>query len=130
MQNIYISLGHACGTAEFLQNQGLRTHSYPFDWMLSSLQFIIRTFETDNFDYTQVEKLFVDWPRQSILAHIYSYDCTKEPIIQADCVSVHDADNHNASTFPTCISEINAKYIRRFERLYNVLHLFSFKTPI
>lgn len=122
MPKTFISLGYSCGTAQSLKNKGLRTHAYPFDWMLTSIQFIIRTFETDHFDFVNVEKLYVDWPRQSVLAHIYSSDCTKDPITQADCVSVHDADNINAEIFKERAPQISEKYSRRFERLYNVIN--------
>ena len=41
-----LSLGSACFTARFLQQQRLRTHAAPFDWVFSSAQMVTHCIET------------------------------------------------------------------------------------
>ena len=42
-----LSLGSACFTARFLQQQRLRTHASPFDWVFSSAQMVTHCIESN-----------------------------------------------------------------------------------
>jgi hypothetical protein len=121
MPNICIGLGNSCAIAHEIYKCGLRNASYPFDWMLTSVEFLIRTFETDSFDFTNVEKLHVIFPNSAGSTHIYSSDTIKNTLY-CTAISIHDADNATSITFPNLIEEINEKYKRRFKRLYDVLN--------
>ena len=49
-QCIVISIGHTCATSNMIKFFGLRYRSFPFDWLITDLNGIIRAFD-NNFDY-------------------------------------------------------------------------------
>lgn len=51
----FISLGHRCSSAGFLQLLNLKTESYPFDWLVSKLKVIQDCIETQFVHFLQVE---------------------------------------------------------------------------
>ena len=52
-----ISLGNNCDIAQMLRYNNLRKEGYPFDWIWTSIDFLIETFTTDYFVFTECEKL-------------------------------------------------------------------------
>ena len=40
MDTEFISIGPCCFTAEYIKNNGLRNHSYPFDYIFSSIEMV------------------------------------------------------------------------------------------
>ena len=50
-----ISFGYRCSSASFIQLLNLKTESYPFDWMISKLNTIIKCIETDFKDFYNIE---------------------------------------------------------------------------
>ena len=37
---VFISVGPCCFTTEYIKSSGLRTNSYPFDWIFSSIEMV------------------------------------------------------------------------------------------
>ena len=54
-----ISIGCNCNVRTFLNDNDFSAESYPFDWIWTNIDFVIKTFETDYFDFTECEKLNV-----------------------------------------------------------------------
>ena len=54
--------------------------------------------------------------------YVFNNNCYGSKNRICTAVSVHDGDNLTKQEFITKIPEINAKYTRRFERLYNLLN--------
>jgi len=44
---IYVSLGYRCSTAGILKRLGLKTESFPFDWLISRLPIVHHCIDTD-----------------------------------------------------------------------------------
>ena len=40
MDTKFISIGPCCFTTEYIKSSGLRTNSYPFDWIFSSIEMV------------------------------------------------------------------------------------------
>jgi hypothetical protein len=53
METKYISLGATCAPTYWLNQLGLRTQAYPFDWTKNTLTQLINVLETDFKDYTE-----------------------------------------------------------------------------
>lgn len=51
----FISFGHRCSSASFLQLLNLKTESYPFDWMISKLDTIMLCIEDDFKEFCNIE---------------------------------------------------------------------------
>jgi hypothetical protein len=115
-----IGFGCNCDVASFLKKHYPGEY-YPFDWIWSNIDFVIQTFETDHFEFTECEKLTVAWEPNNYLTYIFNNNCTggKERICSA--ISLHDANHKTALTYPDHIPVINEKYKRRFQRLYEAL---------
>jgi hypothetical protein len=123
-----ISIGCKCETAFFIKDHFKREY-YPFDWIWSTIDFVINTFETDYFEFTECEKLSAVWNPPNDHTYIFNNNCDGGENRIATALSVHDAD------FPLCetdalnkeayipiIPSINEKYKRRFARLYETLN--------
>jgi hypothetical protein len=50
-----ISFGYRCSSASLIQLLGLKTESYPFDWMVSKLDSIMKCIESDFEDFCNVD---------------------------------------------------------------------------
>ncbi len=123
-----ISLGNNCDIAQMLRYNNLRKEGYPFDWIWTSIDFLIETFTTDYFVFTECEKLicksefngnsdtYVEYNNNN--NNSYNELSSNNKLIKA--ISVHDADNmKNENELREKIVEINEKYKRKFERLYS-----------
>ena len=40
METEFVSIGPCCYTTEYIKNNGLRNHSYPFDYIFSSIEMV------------------------------------------------------------------------------------------
>ena len=40
MDTVFVPIGPCCYTTEYIKNSGLRNHSYPFDWIFSSIEMV------------------------------------------------------------------------------------------
>ena len=121
-----ISLGNNCDIAQMLRYNNLRKEGYPFDWIWTSIDFLIETFTTDYFVFTECEKLVCKSEFNGISDTYIEYNKndsynelnSNNKLIKA--ISVHDADNmKNENELREKIVEINEKYKRKFERLYS-----------
>jgi hypothetical protein len=116
-----IGIGCNCDVGEFIK-KNFSSEYYPFDWIWSDIDFVINTFEKDYFEFTECEKLNAIWIPPYQHTYILNNKCNggKERICSAN--SVHDADFQSQNEYISNIPLINQKYIRRFERLYNLLN--------
>jgi hypothetical protein len=116
-----IGLGSNCDVAFFLKKHYPGEY-YPFDWIWSNIEFVIKTFETDMFDFAHCETLTPKWEPGSYHTYFFNNGCTggKDRICSA--ASLHDADHYTPDTINAHIPIINEKYKRRFQRLYDTLN--------
>lgn len=136
MEKTYISIGSGCAAAKLIQMKGLRTDSYPLDWILSYAEFsynvikmLSETSAEETFEY------FLDPTNNDINAmptygSVINYDggtqlfekyaTTNAPIGGSVCIY----NSKQKVTFPHDFDrneEMRDKYIRRLYRLQQVL---------
>jgi len=122
----YISLGFQCTVPTVLQAKAVKGQTLPFDWMLSSPKFI----------YQMLELLLADMPIE-VLVREYFFNCTaKAEILLGDdgrAVLEHYITKEDGNSlynqqydviFPhdSYSEDTIQKYIRRFERLKQLIH--------
>lgn len=118
----FISLGCNCDVKIFFKdNIRVYDKSLPFDWIWSNIDFLIKTFSTDYFEFTEVEKLHAFWVSPYPFTYIVNNNCTGETHRICSALSLHDADYQSEEQYISNIPNINEKYKRRFHRLYNIL---------
>jgi hypothetical protein len=111
----YIPLGFQCTVPTVLQHMGSKTETLPFDWMLSSLLtgMPIPELVTEHFfKCTAKSRILIDSNNSAVVEH-YITDPSGEALYneQYDVIFPHDVYDEDHIT----------KYIRRFERLYNLI---------
>jgi hypothetical protein len=116
-----ISIGCNCDVGFFIKNN-FNSEYYPFDWIWSNIDFVINTFEGDYFEFTECEKLNTAWIPPNEHTYIFNNNCNGDKDRICSAVSVHDADFQSQSQYISNIPLINAKYTRRFKRLYDALN--------
>jgi len=115
-----ISLGCNCDVGYFIKKH-FPSEYYPFDWLWSNIDFIIYTFETDYFEFTECDKLNAVWDPLQPYTYIFNNNCNGSTERKCSAISLHDANNQTPEEYSRNIPRINEKYRRRFSRLYNVL---------
>jgi len=110
-----ISIGSNCNVRDFIR-KNYNMETYPFDWLITNINFLIDVFETSTLDFCSIENLYYDFSHNTI--HIMNKNT------EWSALSIHDTKGLglNRQLFIQKIPVINKKYQRRFERLYNVLH--------
>ena len=116
-----ISLGCNCSPADFIKKH-FPSEYYPFDWIWSNIEFVLKTFETDSFEFTECEKLNPVWETNSHYTYIFNNNCKGGPIRKCSAICLHDANYQTPDTIAAHIPVINEKYKRRFARLYEALN--------
>ena len=109
-----ISIGSSCEVGFFIK-KNFNSEYYIFDWMYSNIDFIIKTFESDYFEFTECEKLNPVWDPPYPHTYIFNNNCKGEKERICSAVTVHDADNHTQKQYISKIPIINEKYKRRFK---------------
>lgn len=101
-----IPLGYFCSVAMELERKGLRTASYPFDWMISdSFENILKLLDNNFEDFLDEESLY----QEEILNHYYNY--------RTGVHFYHDFDAY--TPLRDQIKSVRKKYARRIKRLYD-----------
>ena len=95
-----ISLGYNCKVASFKVRHNIKKETYPFDWLVSSIDFIIEVFETDNIIFNDISKL------KTKTKNNYKYYRKYQVLAE----SIHDKEDN--------IKEINDKYNRRRRKIF------------
>ena len=110
-----ISIGSNCNPRRFIK-KNYSMKSYPFDWLITNIDFVINVFETSIFDFCSIENLYFDYKkcRKGKNLHI------KNKEIDNNAVSFHDIKLNDKKS--KMIPIINEKYKRRFKRLYDILN--------
>jgi GT2 family glycosyltransferase len=116
-----ISIGCNCDVGLFIK-KNYSSEYYPFDWIWSNIDFVIKTFETDYFEFTECDKLNAVWNPPHKHTYIYNNNCNGGEQKTCSALSLHDADNLNKLGYNLKIPIINEKFVRRFKRLYDVLN--------
>jgi Putative papain-like cysteine peptidase (DUF1796) len=64
---VFISIGPCCFTTEYIKSSVLRTNSYPFDWIFSSIEMVnhctidkFKTFLDLSYNYSNCNHSFYD----------------------------------------------------------------------
>jgi hypothetical protein len=78
MEKIYISIGSGCASATLIKQKGLRSESFPFDWILSYPEFVYNIF-----------KMIFNEPIEVVFENFF------------------DKDNHIINSMPTYGEKIN-----------------------
>ena len=117
-----ISLGSNCKISERLKRYNLKKYTYLFDWMWSSISFIIKFFEKKEFEYCDVSKLNFIWERKSRHTYISNNECKEQKEKICTALSVHDATDFTKDTINEEIPNINERYQRRYNRLLELLN--------
>ena len=100
-----ISLGWFCSVAEELEKIGLRTASYPFDWILTDWETVMEMMEGSFLGFLDADKLEQDEKTRNMYHH-------KE----RKCLTyVHDIDPYE--NYERQVEKARLKYERRLERL-------------
>ena len=123
-----ISLGCNCEVAFFLERYEQET--FPFDWIWCTLDFVYETMAHDYLAFTECEKLNAVWQPPYPHTYIFNNNCQGKSPRVCSAVSLHDADQHTPDQYQAAIPTINAKYARRFARLYTILQSSSPEEPI
>jgi hypothetical protein len=119
--NIYISIGSQCTTPFLFDRLGVKAESLPFDWMFSTPYFV----------YSMMKLLLIDKLETTDIVDNYFFACDKtarwfeeEP---AHYINAENGDGNvliNSKynvAFPHDTQEDREKYIRRFERLKQLI---------
>jgi hypothetical protein len=117
-----ISIGCNCNVRTFLNNNNFTTEAYPFDWIWTNIDFVIKTFETDYFDFTECEKLNGMFCSSNKHTYIHNDNCKGGDETICSGLSLHDGFFKSQEDYVSNIPIINEKYKRRFKRLYDVLN--------
>ena len=104
----YISLGHFCSVALELERIGLRSSSYPFDWLISDFKGVIESIEHEFIDFLDYDYLLQN---RKIRQHYYN---TKYRVY-----FYHDFNQYN--TLKEQLPKVKMKYKRRIERFYSAI---------
>ena len=92
METEFISIGPCCYTTEYIKNNGIRNHSYPFDWIFSSIEMVNHCI-TDKF------KTFLDLSYISDCNHSFYDEKIKTNLLA--CHSYHVLGSYKPPvTFP------------------------------
>lgn len=103
--NHVISLGYFCSVAMELERTGLRTASYPFDWVISdNFEKVIKMIETNfegllDYDYLYQEEILDHYYNSNVQIHFYQ-------------------DFNSIDSLEKQIVDVSEKYKRRIERFY------------
>lgn len=116
-----INIGCNCDVSFFIKNN-FNIEYYPFDWIWSNIDFVIKTFEDDYFEFTECEKLNAICDTSKDHTYIFNNKCNGDKERMCSAVSVHDADYNTEEQYISNIPLINEKYKRRFKRLYDALN--------
>lgn len=103
-----ISLGYFCEVAGELEKYGLRSASYPFDWMISDFSGVIKC----------IEEEFKDFLNEEYLSQSFN-DRTHYKNEKYNFYFFHDFDKFKS--LEKQLSKINAKYKRRAERFLKII---------
>ena len=119
----YISIGPCCDTLEILKNNDLKTYSYPFDSIFTSLDIIYDCIE-DRFNKFLDRTLYINGVQHSIYNklldteilikhHInFGYNDNNKPSIHSNFINHHSFESDN--DYET--------YQRRCQRLLNLIN--------
>lgn len=121
---IVISIGNACGVAGALQDYQLRDAAYPFDWIVSPFESLCTMFETNFKDFLNKHSLKIRPDGGAVIDTLYNFEFVHDfPTHE----SINESEN-GASTagqirhnFLEYFANIESKYVRRIERLRNIL---------
>lgn len=137
MDKIYILIGSGCSSATLIKQKGFRTKSFPFDWILSYPEFVYNIFKSIYTESIQVVfEHFFDKDNHVInsmptYGEKINYDGGNQ--IFEQFVTTENKLGGNVGLYNRKYSisfphdfdrsyETNLKYLRRLERLKNLLH--------
>jgi len=115
-----ISLGCNCNIGYFIKNNFSHEY-YPFEWIWSTLDFVIKVLEEGVIDFMECEKLTTKRTPNANPALNWNtaiYNNTAN----STAASIHDADNMTEEEYIANVPVINERYKRRMKRLMDTLN--------
>lgn len=104
----YISLGYFCAIAGELERFGLHDRTYPFDWLISDFEGVIRAIETHFEDFWE----YKEWYQDKNNRHYYKHN-------SYDFHFHHDFDSFQS--LEKQLPAVREKYNRRIEAFYSAI---------
>ena len=102
----YISLGHFCSVALELERYGLRSASYPFDWLITGSMEGVYQAITEHFErFLDEDVLYQDREKHQVY-HNHLYRCS----------FIHDFDAY--SSLSDQLPDVRDRFKRRIDRFY------------
>lgn len=125
-----ISFGHRCTSSGFIKHLGLKTESYPFDWLISKLDVIKDCIETKFIHFVDLNNYIIKKTETyNLIDNIKNHICYEDTHINIFYENYNNntptyhyklAINHN---FLIDHSEESQYYKRCIKRLYELLNL-------
>lgn len=97
-----ISLGRACDIAHQIRRHFGQTEAYPFDWLITPFQGLIKTIDSDFGGFLSIDQLIIKDN------YVYGRD--------SDIIYYHDFEGVDASNLEKLLPEVREKYARRVDR--------------
>jgi hypothetical protein len=121
-----VSLGCNCKVGYFIKHNFAHEY-YPFEWIWSTLDFVIRVFEEERIDFMECEKLNTIRthnadPNLNWNTSIFNNGCKGGVERICTSASIHDADNMTEEEYIANVPVINERYKRRMARLLDTLN--------
>jgi hypothetical protein len=125
MVGIPISIGMQCTTASYFKEKGIRTKSFPFDWILSNPLFVLEMLKlllkenmeikkiVDEYFYVLDKKVFVDLNNVEHYTIVNDKKQKNKLNSKYDVIFPHD--------YMSKREEVIEKYVRRFQRLKELI---------
>lgn len=101
----FISLGYFCSVASDLEKLGLRTKSFPFDWVISDFEGVITNIQNHFSNYLDYDFLSQNTKNHAIYKNI-----------KYNIAFYHDFDKY--TSLKKQLPQVIEKYNRRIERFY------------
>ena len=118
-----VGLGYGCDVRLFIKNN-FESEIYPFDWLWCNIDFVIKTLDTDYFEYNECEKLIAVWDPPYMCTYLFNNKCNSTKYKICSVVSIHDiGESQLKEDYISNIPKINKKYKNKLGRLYETLNL-------
>lgn len=121
-----ISFGYRCSTASFIQLLGLKTESYPFDWLVSKLDVIQNCIETKFIHFLNVNNYITRNTETSyMIDNTKNYICNEVAQVniyyETDLLNIYTYNYKLAMNHRNLNNDDDYKYYQRcIDRLYNL----------
>jgi hypothetical protein len=135
----YFSLGYRCTTTTLLKMCGLKTESYPFDWLISKLNIIrdcidtnfVHFLNTNNYNnfisfknYNIIDNNVILLPDENVNVNMFYSSSLNVPLYHLSLAMTHH-NIHNLDNFAylkICIKRLNDLFVSNEDKRYLYLN--------